>query len=175
MIAFPQTLRTVLVHKISVLSDVVYLELISIEQVSGEHGSVVNGLVVITALIDADFDADAAGVAAVFGQAIASLITDFIIGQMVVDFLSVNGVMPSGGAINLLFVVEKGIVIAGGSAGCGVAGLVNNDPFDIPLDTGTSGIAFGDKIGIDGNSTDGVRVDGDLLPVETAAGQHDQR
>ena len=88
---------------------------------------------------------------------------------MVVDLVVIYGVVPGGFAFALLVVMEKGIVISGGGAGRTVAGLVDDDPFDVTLYAGPSGKVFRDQIGMHRDRADIFGINGLRLTVGAAA------
>ena len=175
VVAFAQMFRTVFLHEISMLFNIIDAQMVSVEQICCEHGSVVDGLIIIRAFIDADLDADAALIAAVFSLPIACLVADLIIRQMVVDLVVVDSIMPGRFVFPLFIVVEKSVVIGGSGAGRIVAGLVDNDPFDVALDAGPSGEVFGDQVGMHRYSADFFGINGLRLAMGAAADEEDDQ
>ena len=75
--------------------DIVYRQVILKEQICGQLCRIAHGLFKVSALIDAQLNANAISVAALLPAAASSMITHFIVRQMTPNLVVIYGVMPA--------------------------------------------------------------------------------
>ena len=84
-VVVPDGLGAIFVHKVRVLFDVAKLEAVCIEQVGGQPRRVVKGFFEVAVLVDAEFHADAAEIAAVARAPVPRMPGDFIVRDVVIN------------------------------------------------------------------------------------------
>ena len=131
----------------------VRVQIVGKAQLRAQLFRVDEGLLVVSALVDAHFDADAVHVAAILGHHVAGMVGGLGVGEVVVDLVVIHGVVPRNDAVVRVGVLmDEGIVRRGVRAGGEVVGFVNDEIFDLARLTGARTAALGDEVGVNGDA-----------------------